>query len=93
MFRRNFLKSIGASTFLGISRISFAGENKNKNKKVYCKDCEYFDGWDKCFVPIINNNSFMIRRWYSSNKNDDVICFICETQNRNNDCKYCKEKI
>ncbi len=60
------------------------------NKKVYCKNCEYFDKWSSCYVPIISKNNLSYREWYSPDKNDDIIKYCCESQNKNNDCKYYK---
>ncbi len=63
------------------------------DEEVYCKNCEYFDGWLDCNVPILDGNAaFGFYHWYSSNKNDYVIRYSCNTQNKNNDCDQYVEK-
>jgi len=61
------------------------------SKKVFCKNCEYFDKWSSCYVPVINNKyNLKHREWYSPNEDDDIMKYSCESQNKNNDCKCYK---
>lgn len=63
------------------------------DEKVYCKSCEYFDGWLSCNVPVSNNNPFGLHEsWYSPNKNDQIIRYCCDVQNKNNDCEHHTKK-
>lgn len=62
------------------------------SERVYCKNCKHFDGWMACNVPVSNENSVGFAHWYSANKNDHIIRYCCNSQNKNNDCdQYIKK--